>query len=136
MTTLTIGRQEDLLFGIAPKPVECGFGIRIGGGEVLPEVNFTLPTISIEAATWPEVVTHYEEMVKAILRRAVALRVHWNRTGVRTAAGDDRDSRMGSRDHLAPEAGHGGRSLRSWPAQRAPCHADRYPRPGQTAQDA
>lgn len=75
MTTLTIRRPEDLLFGTAPKPVECGSGIRIGGGEVLPEVNFTLPTISIEAGTWPEVVKHYEEMVKAILRRAVTLRV-------------------------------------------------------------
>ena len=75
MTALAIPRSEDLLFGIAPKPVECGFGIRIGAGEVLPEVNFTLPTISIEAGTWPEVVRHYEEMVKAILRRAVAMRV-------------------------------------------------------------
>jgi methanol--5-hydroxybenzimidazolylcobamide Co-methyltransferase len=75
MRTLAIPKSEDLLFGTAPKPVECGFGIRIGGGEVLPEVNFTLPTISIEAGTWPEVVQHYEEMAKAILRRAVALRV-------------------------------------------------------------
>ena len=46
----------------------------IGGGQVYPEVNFTLPTMNIEAGTWTEVVSHYEQMAAQILRsKAVAL---------------------------------------------------------------
>ncbi len=75
MPTLAIPNEQDLVFGSSPKPVECGFGVRIGGGDVLPEVNFTLPAIGIEESTWREVTAHYEEMAKAILRRAVAMHV-------------------------------------------------------------
>lgn len=71
--SLAIADTEDLAFGRAPKPVRCGFGLTIGGGAVYPEVNFTLPAISISEATWPQVVGQYEEMARTILRRAVAL---------------------------------------------------------------
>ena len=72
-TTLAIPNQDQLLFGVCPIPLECGLGLTIGAGTVFPEVNFTLPPMSITAETWPEVKAHYEEMATHILRRAVAL---------------------------------------------------------------
>ncbi len=73
--SLAIPEPSGLIFGVAPKPVRCGFDLEIGGGTVFPEVNFTLPAIGISAATWLEVVNHYEEMARNILKRAVALKV-------------------------------------------------------------
>lgn len=74
-TALAVSRPGDLVFGRAPKPVRCGFDLTLGGGQVYPEVNFTLPAITISEASWAEVIEHYEEMAEGILRRAVALRV-------------------------------------------------------------
>ncbi len=64
-----------LRFGIAARPVQCGHGLRIGTGTVFPEVNFTLPPMTIEPQTWPEIVGQYEEIAEAVLRRAIALQV-------------------------------------------------------------
>jgi len=72
---LALPEASQLVFGHAPKPVECGFGLTIGGGQVYPEVNFTLPAITIDEANWDKVVEHYEEMAKNILKRAVSLQV-------------------------------------------------------------
>jgi methanol---5-hydroxybenzimidazolylcobamide Co-methyltransferase len=72
---LTIASSDGLLYGVSPYPVECGLGLTIGGGTVFPEVNFTLPPITIDDASWPDVKAHYEEMAEHILRRAVALSV-------------------------------------------------------------
>jgi len=52
---LAVKSADDLLFGVAPKPVRCGLGLEIGAGKVFPEVNFTLPTMSLTDETWPEV---------------------------------------------------------------------------------
>ncbi|HYW45387.1 MAG TPA: methyltransferase MtaB domain-containing protein [Bryobacteraceae bacterium] len=71
---LAISNPDELIYGHCPRPVRCGFDLTIGGGQVYPEVNFTLPLMSIERGTWPEVIQQYEEMAKIILRRAVALR--------------------------------------------------------------
>jgi methanol--5-hydroxybenzimidazolylcobamide Co-methyltransferase len=73
--TLAISRPEDLRFGVAPHPVSCGYGIRIGAGEVYPELNFTLPVMSIEDATWQEVRAHYQEMGAMIVRASKRLRL-------------------------------------------------------------
>ena len=73
--TLAVNSPKDLLFGYAPKPVNCGFGLTIGNGTVFPEVNFTLPVMDVSRATWPEVIAHYEEMATNILKRAVAMKV-------------------------------------------------------------
>ena len=53
----------------------CGLGLTIGGGQVYPEVNFTLPAIMIDSSNWSAIIRHYEEMGANILKRAVALRV-------------------------------------------------------------
>jgi methanol---5-hydroxybenzimidazolylcobamide Co-methyltransferase len=73
--TLTITRSEDLRFGVAPHPVSCGYGMRIGAGEVYPELNFTLPVMSIEDATWQEVRGHYQELGAMIVRASKRLRL-------------------------------------------------------------
>ncbi len=72
---LAIPNPDALVFGIAPKPLHCGFDLTIGGGDVFPEVNFTLPAIEINKQNWPQIVAHYEDMATQIVRRAVALRV-------------------------------------------------------------
>jgi methanol---5-hydroxybenzimidazolylcobamide Co-methyltransferase len=70
---LAITNSDDLVFGRAPHPVSCGNGLVIGGGEVYPEVNFTLPAITVEPQNWTSILDHYREMVGNILKRAVAL---------------------------------------------------------------
>ena len=74
-TSLAIPTPDELLFGQSPYPVRCGFDLTIGAGIVFPEVNFTLPAILIASETWSQVIAHYDEMAKNILKRAVALAV-------------------------------------------------------------
>jgi len=54
-TSLAIAGQDRLLFGTCAHPLACGQGLTIGAGTVFPEVNFTLPPISITAGTWTQV---------------------------------------------------------------------------------
>jgi len=72
---LAIVHESDLIFGRATRPVQCGFDLTIGGGHVFPEVNFTLPAMTVNAENWSDVVAQYEEMATNILKRAVALHV-------------------------------------------------------------
>ena len=74
-STLAISDPDGLLYGVSPHPLTCGLGLTIGEGTVFPEVNFTLPAMNIEQETWAEVVAHYDEMARQILRRAVSLSV-------------------------------------------------------------
>ncbi len=71
--TLAVRRLEDFVFGVAPKPVTCGRGLRIGSGLVIPEINFTLPPMRIEDATMGEIRRQYQEMIDGICKRAVEL---------------------------------------------------------------
>ncbi len=64
---------DELIFGVARKPVTCGQGVVVGGGEVLPEVNFTLPPMPLREETLPEVRQRFREIVTRILQRAVHL---------------------------------------------------------------
>lgn len=75
MSGLQISRLEDFVYGRAVKPVKCGRGVVVGGGEVIPEINFTLPPMNIEEGTWPEVRQQYDEMITGILERAAKLEV-------------------------------------------------------------
>ncbi len=74
-SSLAILDPRELIFGRAPRPVKCGFGLTIGDGCIYPEVNFTLPAISVNEANWPEVTAQYEQMVKGVLGRAAGLGV-------------------------------------------------------------
>jgi len=40
---LAIDNPADLRFGVAPKPLTTKQGLKLGGGIVYPELNFTLP---------------------------------------------------------------------------------------------
>jgi len=73
--TLAISQPDQLLFGHAPSPVSCGFGLQIGAGQVYPELNFTLPMMSIEDGTWKEVVGHYRELGEMIIRASKRLQL-------------------------------------------------------------
>jgi len=64
---------DDVVFGEAPHPVSAGFGVTIGGGQVLPEVDFTLPTMTIASNTWKDVQTQFQQMTRGVLTRASQL---------------------------------------------------------------
>jgi methanol--5-hydroxybenzimidazolylcobamide Co-methyltransferase len=72
---LAVGDERDLIFGRAPKPVRTRSGMLIGGGEVYPELNFTLPPMTIGADTMPEIRQHYTEIITDAAQRAAELEV-------------------------------------------------------------
>ena len=67
---LSINNSEDLYFGTAPNPVKTPRGLIIGGGKVYPELNFTLPAMSINKNDYSEVIKQYFEIVTGALERA------------------------------------------------------------------
>ncbi len=72
-SSLSYESSDELIFGVAKRPVRCGQGVVIGGGEVLPEVNFTLPPMTLRSETLPEVRQRFREIVTRVLQRAVHL---------------------------------------------------------------
>lgn len=72
---LAIKSPNGLCFGKAPKPVVCGFALELGAGRVFPELNFTLPPMTIEETTWPLVRSHYKDIAEMIRRAAKRLRL-------------------------------------------------------------
>jgi methanol--5-hydroxybenzimidazolylcobamide Co-methyltransferase len=72
-TRLAIPNPNDLVFGRSLHPVDCGFGLSIGNGRVFPEVNFTLPAMSLDDSTRAEMLRQYGEMAEAMIERALAL---------------------------------------------------------------
>lgn len=72
-TRLAITDPDDLIFGVAPRPLILPNGMIIGGGLVYPELNFTLPPMSITAETMPEVRAQYAQMIEEACIRAVEL---------------------------------------------------------------
>ena len=73
---LAIDDANELRFGVAPRPLATRKGLTIGGGTVYPELNFTLPAISIEAATMPEILRHYRQIITGATTRASELECH------------------------------------------------------------
>ena len=71
--SLAIETPESLVFGTAPKPLKTRSGMVIGGGQVYPELNFTLPSMTINKDTMPRVLEHYKEIINGALTRAVDL---------------------------------------------------------------
>ena len=73
-TMLAINDPCELIYGHAPKPVTSGRGLVFGGGNVYPEVNFTVPQGTvINRSTLPELADTYAKTVDGILRRALEL---------------------------------------------------------------
>jgi methanol--5-hydroxybenzimidazolylcobamide Co-methyltransferase len=70
---LTVTRVDELLFGLAAKPVTCGYDLVLGAGQVYPEINFTLPRLDINQDTWSQIRAEYETMINEICQRAIEL---------------------------------------------------------------
>ncbi|MDL5053148.1 methyltransferase MtaB domain-containing protein [Oscillatoria laete-virens NRMC-F 0139] len=70
---MVIKDVDQFLYGNSPLPVKTRSGLVIGGGTVYPELNFTLPAMNIEEATWQEVRNHYQQMITEACQRAVEL---------------------------------------------------------------
>ncbi len=68
--TLEIDDPGELVFGRAKYPVTTPRGLVIGGGTVYPELNFTLPPMTITKDTYAEVHDQYREIVTSALVRA------------------------------------------------------------------
>jgi methanol--5-hydroxybenzimidazolylcobamide Co-methyltransferase len=61
---------NDFVYAQAKFPVALKNGMVIGGGTLYPEVNFTLPTMTIDAGSMPEVIRNYKEIITGICERA------------------------------------------------------------------
>lgn len=72
---LAIADPDELSFGVAKHPVVTRRGLRIGGGTVFPELNFTLPRMALDASSMPDVCRHYRDTIADALARAVELEV-------------------------------------------------------------
>ncbi|MDR0308846.1 MAG: hypothetical protein LBH87_02845 [Coriobacteriales bacterium] len=74
-TTTAYTDIKDFVYGKALKPVTTKRGMVIGGGQIMPEVNFTLPTMLVTKESMPEVLDIYREIADGICARAVDLEV-------------------------------------------------------------
>lgn len=72
---LAIKDLDDLVFGKAPRPLTLPRGLTIGGGDVYPELNFTLPPMDITEDTMSQVREQYSMMIEDACRRAAELEV-------------------------------------------------------------
>jgi methanol--5-hydroxybenzimidazolylcobamide Co-methyltransferase len=72
---LAYASVDDFMFGRSPHPVTLKNGLVIGGGDVYPEINFTLPPMMITQETMPEVLDVYREIIQGVSERAVDLYV-------------------------------------------------------------
>ena len=70
---LAIAEPSELRFGVCPRPLTTRHGMVLGGGQVYPELNFTLPTMLVTESTMPEVRQHYRQIIAGALQRAVEL---------------------------------------------------------------
>jgi methanol--5-hydroxybenzimidazolylcobamide Co-methyltransferase len=66
---------DDFIFGKSKYPVTLNNGMSIGGGTVYPEINFTLPPMTIPEETMPVVLSNYREIITGICERARDLSV-------------------------------------------------------------
>lgn len=70
---LSYENLDDFIFGKSIHPVTLKNGLVIGGGDVYPEINFTLPQMLITQETMPEVLRIYKEIIAGVTERAVDL---------------------------------------------------------------
>jgi methanol---5-hydroxybenzimidazolylcobamide Co-methyltransferase len=70
---LAYKNAAEMIFGKSLKPIQCRNGMVIGGGLVYPEINFTLPQMSIDVSTFDEVKNQYRQMITGVCQRALDL---------------------------------------------------------------
>lgn len=69
-TSVAYQNLEDFVYGKAVYPVKLKNGMNIGGGTVYPELNYTLPPMTLNKDTVKEAVAIYKEMTEGICVRA------------------------------------------------------------------
>jgi methanol--5-hydroxybenzimidazolylcobamide Co-methyltransferase len=74
-TTTAYQNLDDFIFGHSKYPVTMNNNMSIGGGTVYPEINFTLPPMTIEEDTMPVVLDNYKQIITGICERARDLMV-------------------------------------------------------------
>lgn len=67
---LAYNSLNDFLYGSCPHPVKTKSGLVIGGGQIYPELNFTLPSMTINESTVKDAYKIYTDMTSGILNRA------------------------------------------------------------------
>ena len=72
---LAIDNLDEFVFGSCPNPVTTKKGLVIGGGDVLPELNFTLPTMEVGEDTIDKAYTIYRNIAHDSLERAAQLEI-------------------------------------------------------------
>ncbi|ATW25548.1 methanol--corrinoid methyltransferase [Candidatus Formimonas warabiya] len=75
-TTFDAVSYQDLsefVYGYAKKPVAFKNGMVIGGGTVYPELNVTLPPMTINESTMKRVLAQYQDMISGACAKAVEL---------------------------------------------------------------
>ena len=70
---LAFQSADEFIYGYSPHPVTLKSGLVIGGGEIYPEINFTLPPMNISQETMPEVLRIYKEIITGVTERAIDL---------------------------------------------------------------
>ena len=73
MASIAYADARDLRFGQARKPVVLPNGLAIGAGRVIPEINFTLPSMALNGTTVASAFEQYEQIIDGVCDRAVAL---------------------------------------------------------------
>lgn len=66
---------NDFIYGVSEKPVACKNGLIIGGGNIYPELNFTLPPMLISKESMPDVTKEYKSIIEDACKRAKELYV-------------------------------------------------------------
>lgn len=72
-TSLAIENLSGFIYGRSPFPVKLKNGLVIGGGDVYPELNFTLDNMIVDEHTMSKVRDEYTQMITGACQRAVEL---------------------------------------------------------------
>jgi methanol--5-hydroxybenzimidazolylcobamide Co-methyltransferase len=72
-TKLAYDSANDMIYGVCPNPVTTKHGVVVGGGEIVPELNFTLPTMAVNDSTIKDACKIYSDMINGVLKRCVDL---------------------------------------------------------------
>lgn len=73
---LAISNVDEFVFGSCPNPVTTKSGLVLGGGDVIPELNFTLPTMEVTPDTIEKAYTIYRNIAHDALERASQLNIN------------------------------------------------------------
>ena len=64
---LAYNSVDDFVYGSCPKTVTTKSGLVIGGGDVYPELNFTLPSMIVNEDSIKDAYQIYKDMTNGIL---------------------------------------------------------------------